>query len=309
MTLTEQIFGKEFSKITLDDLRNFFREEQEESAILEFKEGAIAIEKIYKEVCAFLNTEGGVLIIGTPREQNNAQGNKKYCAGELTPSTFRSGEWLVQKLAGNISPAPIGIKIRDFITDSGNYFILDIPQSITPPHQSGDGVYYIRLDKEAKPAPHGLIEALFFKRQKSKLKVKSTIRLNEYNSNLYTNTINIINESTVPAEKVSYSITVKNIKSVALADFSKDVNDIYTHSKTLDIVLWKGLDVSFSFDIEPFDEPFFLLIRVWSRDSEGDMVYGIFDPTSDKMLKNTADFKNSGGIPEALETLQKLLYS
>ncbi len=66
--MVEQIFNKEVYKVTLEELITFFQSEQEESALLEFKSGESSLEDIYKEVTAFVNTEGGILIIGAPKE-------------------------------------------------------------------------------------------------------------------------------------------------------------------------------------------------------------------------------------------------
>lgn len=306
--LSERIFARRFDQISLEDLKNFFADEQEESSILEFKEGDVTLEKIYKEVCAFLNTEGGVIIIGTPRELEDSFG-RKYCSGNLTPSKFRSGDWLIQKLSGNISPPPTGLKIRDFITESGNYFILEIPQSVTPPHQRGDGTYYIRLDKEAKGAPHGLVEALFFKRQKAKLKASATIKPHKEDFSLHTVTVTIRNESNFPAEKVSFSVTLKNIKSVIQSGFStsSDEDNTHIHSQTLPEILWKEMNAKFSFDFEPYDQPLLVVINVWGRDSGVDKIFGIYDPLTKTMLHKTTDFENDGGLPRALELFDELI--
>ncbi len=69
MSFIDKIFNKPIGSLQLKDLEEYFKEPQEETSILEFKSGEVEINDVYKEVAAFLNTEGGLLIIGTPREE------------------------------------------------------------------------------------------------------------------------------------------------------------------------------------------------------------------------------------------------
>lgn len=66
------------------DIKDFFSTRQEESSTLEFKSGEVDVTDIFKEITAFLNTEGGLLIIGAPREVKEVIGKKTvvYCQGE-----------------------------------------------------------------------------------------------------------------------------------------------------------------------------------------------------------------------------------
>ncbi len=163
MGLAESIFQKKLNELTIDDLKEFFTEEKEETSFLEFKTGELEIEKIYRGVCAFLNTDGGILIIGAPREREVDK--KRTCIGELIPTKkIKSEASLGHLIAANISPTPGRLNIKHFKYKDGFVFIIEVFKSAHPPHQvSNEGKYYIRLDKEARPAPHGIIEALFKK--------------------------------------------------------------------------------------------------------------------------------------------------
>ncbi len=112
MSFLKQIFQKSHEEFTLQDLEVFFKSEQEESSTIEFKSGEVSLEKIYAEITAFLNTEGGLLIIGAPREKEvkTTKGSKKVCQGDLTFSAFKNKDWLIQKIAQNITPPPHKIK-------------------------------------------------------------------------------------------------------------------------------------------------------------------------------------------------------
>jgi len=106
MSYIEKIFNKNIVDLNINDLTDFFESDQEETSILEFKSGKVEINDIYKEITAFLNTEGGLLIIGAPIEKKEKIGKneKVICSGELTYSQFRNKDWLYQKIASNIVP-------------------------------------------------------------------------------------------------------------------------------------------------------------------------------------------------------------
>ncbi|NRT16932.1 putative HTH transcriptional regulator, partial [Flavobacterium sp. 28A] len=92
----EKIFGKSRNEVTLNDIKEYFSTEQEESSVIEFKSGEVEINDIFKEITAFLNTEGGLLVIGTPRETKKIIGKNntiKVCEGELTYSNFKNKDW------------------------------------------------------------------------------------------------------------------------------------------------------------------------------------------------------------------------
>lgn len=187
----EKIFGKPRNEVKLSDIEEYFSTPQEESSVIEFKSGEVEINDIFKEITAFLNTEGGLLIIGAPRETKKELGKNiiKVCEGNLTFSNFKNKDWLYQKIASNIVPIPTDLKIEEFLTENGNVFLIDIPQSLSPPHQSSsDGKYYLRLERDAKPAPHGIIQALFNKRRVPLLSTDIAItEINDENDNILIN--------------------------------------------------------------------------------------------------------------------------
>ncbi|MBF6643911.1 MULTISPECIES: AlbA family DNA-binding domain-containing protein [Chryseobacterium] len=165
MSYSQIFFNKEIYDINENDVIDFFQNSPEESSILELKSGETKIESIYQEVCALHNMEGGLLIIGAPRPKK-ADGNE-YFVGELTRSSFKNKDWLYQKISSHIAPAPSRLKIHDVQMSDGKYIqIIDIPKSLHPPHQClNNGIYYIRFETQSRFAPHGLVEAMFNRRQ------------------------------------------------------------------------------------------------------------------------------------------------
>lgn len=297
MSIVNPLFNKDLNDIQIGDIQTFFSVEQEESSILEFKSGEVSLEAIYKEICAFLNTEGGVLIIGAPKEKKvsvSKNSSKIICKGDLTPSKIRGKDWLMQKIASNIVPSPTGIGIQEILTNEGNYFVVHIPQSLNPPHQcSHDGVYYIRLEREAKAAPHGLIQALFNSRREPSLRVTIGI-FNEHISDKKKNLIECVldNISNYPAENITIYISFYNVKKVTLK-YAKDIDESdelqyldnrFIYEKTTTQVLVKGIYMRSEFEVDHNMEPYIILTHYWARNSNLVEKTLLFDPISAKII-------------------------
>lgn len=285
----EKIFGKSRDEITLNDIRDYFSSPQEESSVVEFKSGQVEIIDIYKEITAFLNTEGGLLIIGSPRETNKKIGNTivKICEGDLTFSNFKNKDWLYQKIASNIVPFPTSLRIEEFLTEEGNVFLIDVPQSQNPPHQcSADGKYYLRLERDAKPAPHGIIQALFNKRRVPVLKAEIEIeQINIISDKII---VRIQNESQIPAEKVAFIIDVYNVEKVMSAQkfiLQKDIlGNKFSASSNTSQVLVQIVSLSINFDVKHLNKEYLIFVGYWCRDMDFDFKYFTYSPIEGKII-------------------------
>lgn len=304
----EKIFGKKRDELTLSDLKNYFSSPQEESSVIEFKSGEVEINDIFKEIAAFLNTEGGLLIIGSPRETKQTVGKNiiKICEGELTFSNFKNKDWLYQKIASNIVPAPTDLKIEEFLTEKGNIFLIDIPQSLNPPHQcSSDGKYYLRLERDAKPAPHGIVQALFNKRRVPSLNADIVIK--DIKSHVDRIVVSIKNESNIPAEKVSCMIEVYNIENI-ISKHQFSVADDFLGEKfssTVHIpqVLVQVISIPINFDIQHSNKDYLIFVAFWCRDLDFDFKFFTYRP-SEKKIVTEGTFKDGIPFREELERIQ-----
>ncbi|MFP4605809.1 MAG: helix-turn-helix domain-containing protein [Bacteroidales bacterium] len=290
MELAKQILGKELYQLTYDDLVYFFSVPREETSLLEFKSGEVKVNSVFKEICAFLNTEGGLVIVGSPKErkiQKPGTRMKRVCHGELVPSRFRDKKWLLGLITANIVPPPKGIRIQEILTEQGNHFIIEVPQSKNPPHQFlTDGRYYIRVEQEARPAPHGIVEALFYKRQKAQLQVNVQINETEDKVETMNNVdIQISNVSQFPTDSVSYLIQLFNIEEV-----HKDGNLQQANlTETEEWIELKGRSEQVVVDdrILPLRlkvinklQPFVISVLTWNKEAGMFKHYGIFDPVN-----------------------------
>lgn len=214
MSFCLSIFQKELYQLELADILSFFAAEQEENAMLEFKSGRATLEDIHREVAAFLNTNGGLLIVGSPVERWKTDvKNLKVCYGDLVPSRVTTQDTLMRSIAANIAPSPMNIRAKTFEYKSGRIFILEVPKSLHPPHQvSNEGKYYIRLERDAKPAPHGIVEALMNQRMPVRLKHHvQVVKSDQFafdNPDTHEISVGITNESYYPAKEVEIYIAI-----------------------------------------------------------------------------------------------------
>lgn len=285
----EKIFGKSRNDLKLDDIKEYFSTPQEESSVIEFKSGEVEINDVFKEIAAFLNTEGGLLIIGAPRETKKEIGKNviKICEGNLTYSNFKGKDWLYQKIASNIVPTPTELKIEEFLTENGNVFIIDIPQSMNPPHQcSSDGKYYLRLERDAKPAPHGIVQALFNKRRVPSLDVDIQIKEIEYDTDKIV--VSICNKSQVPAEKISYIVDVYNVTSVESRNRFELVEDTLGNKFSMfgntENVLVQIIKFPIPFEVKHTHNEYLVFVAFWCRDLDFDCKYFTYSPIQKKII-------------------------
>ena len=289
MSYVKKIFKKDILDLNISDLRTFFESEQEETSVLEFKSGNVDVIDLYKEIAAFLNTEGGLLIIGSPQEKKVKIGKneKVVCTGALTYSKFRNKDWLYQKIASNIVPAPGGLGIFEHMDSNGTIFVIDIPQSTIPPHQcSSEGKYYIRLEREAKPAPHGLVQALFQKRRLPKL--DADIEIINQNENTDKITVSIKNKSNIPADKVSFIVDVYNVKELESEFGVREGPDFlgykFTTSGNASQVLVEVISMPINFIVTHKYEEYIVFIGYWCKEAEFDFKFWTYSPQIDEIV-------------------------
>mgnify|MGYP000881575833 FL=1 len=170
MNYSKNYFGKNLTELSYTDIENFFIEEKKESNSLEFKSYSTengnlnkSIESITKGICAFLNSEGGILIWGAPKGIKRENRQEKVFIGDLSPvPELKEKDWLINKISDSITPLPIGVNVQTLDKNDSYVYVFEIQQSKYCPHQFKN-TYYARLDGQTKPAPHYLIEALFKK--------------------------------------------------------------------------------------------------------------------------------------------------
>ncbi|MDQ1859000.1 helix-turn-helix domain-containing protein [Chryseobacterium sp. WLY505] len=287
MYYSELFFKKNIYDIVEEDLINFFNEEQEESSILEFKSGDVKLEKVYQEVAALHNSQGGLIVIGSPKPTKDGNGKESF-KGDLTKSIHKHKDWLYQKISSNISPAPSNLRIHDVqIKDGGMTQIIDIPKSDTPPHQClHNGIYYLRFETETRHAPHGLVEAMFNRRQEPIIDCSITSMHLRLEKSI---TFNFVNTSDYPLIGLHYNIVFYNISKSQYFD-TKNQSWIELDKKEIlfksfntenkpEVVLVSGVSHESKYRVEHFNKPFMINISVWSSNMNIRKFYFIVNPS------------------------------
>lgn len=161
-------FGKNLDNLLYEDIVNFFSQEKEESNKIEFKAYSAQygnlnknIEGVIRGICAFLNSEGGILIWGAPEGEFVEGRKEKIFIGELSPVLeLLEKDLLISKISDSLTPLPIGINVKILNENNSYLYVFEVQPSNYKPHQFKN-IYYARLDGQTKPAPHYLIEAQF----------------------------------------------------------------------------------------------------------------------------------------------------
>lgn len=133
------------------DINNLIVDQVQESIHLDYKESP-AVDKtkrneIAKDVSAFANSDGGMLIYGIV-ESNNLP--VRMDSG--VDHTQYSREWLEQVISSNINPRIDDIRIAAIQISAGrSVYAVKIPKSLRGPHQAPDKKYYKRFNFQSVP--------------------------------------------------------------------------------------------------------------------------------------------------------------
>jgi len=109
-------------------------------------------KEISKDVSAFANSDGGVIIYGV--RENPAQRNIPEGIDVGSDPTIISKEWLEQIINSGIKPKIHGLRIKSITVASGKViYVVYIPKSMTA-HQASDHRYYKRYNFQSTPMEH-----------------------------------------------------------------------------------------------------------------------------------------------------------
>ncbi|CAG5071544.1 hypothetical protein DYBT9623_03544 [Dyadobacter sp. CECT 9623] len=170
MTPSKLAFGKELGLLSYSDIENYFNVEQVEADSLEFKsfsgDAKNQEQTIFEEVCAMLNSDGGMIIWGAPRERSVHGKKEKVTQGELTPIPLDQRveqDRFYNRIGGEITPLPSGIRFRELEQNGEFIYVIEVDKSVSSPHQFNKRYYPMRMGANIRAAPHHYIEALFKK--------------------------------------------------------------------------------------------------------------------------------------------------
>ena len=223
------------------DLENYTKEDiqylidfgVEESVHLDYKaSGALAKtdskkKEISKDVSAFANSDGGIIVYGVEERGHKAVGFSYIDGNEITK------EWLEQVINSTINQKIDGIEIfpiRNNDNISESIYIVRIPRSYRAPHMiSIDKCYYKRCNFESVKMEEYEVRDLFNRHNLSKLKIdECTLNIisSNRNSTIYQFCAKIYNDSNT-AETL-YKLNCYIIGNVANYRFKVNDKGNYT---------------------------------------------------------------------------------
>lgn len=192
MGFIELFFKKETSNVTKDDIYDFVSRKVEENLNLDYKDirAYSDFDELSRDVSTFANSAGGLVVLGvSQQETKNEEGIVKILPKEVTwGSSSLSKEQLEDNLVGKVQPRVDGLRIvpiRENAESLRVVFLIDIPQSVNPPHMAADNKYYRRLNFRRVPMEHYEVADLFGRRKKPILTLRLAVTSVEIKDNEY----------------------------------------------------------------------------------------------------------------------------
>ncbi|MGX9726345.1 MAG: AlbA family DNA-binding domain-containing protein [Candidatus Electronema sp. VV] len=166
---------------TIEDLKKIIEMKVPESLHLDYKASpAFSPEKkdeICKDVSAFANSDGGMLIYGIREEKVNKIGYPASIDDGIETNKFGK-EWIDQILTSNIRPVLSGVEIAEIkMSENRSVMVIHVPKSFRGPHQAPDKKYYKRRNVVSEPMEHYEIEDVRNRRRRLSPLVNLDVRL------------------------------------------------------------------------------------------------------------------------------------
>ena len=164
----------EKTEYSIDDLTALINNEAEESVHLDFKAaGALSRDdkkkaEIAKDVSAFANSDGGIIVYGIEEQEHKA-----HALSYIDGNTYTK-EWLEQVIQDNIQRRIEGLEIFPIREDGDmtkTIYVVKIPRSSNTPHMSADKCYYKRNNFRSVKMEEYEVRDLFYRETTPNLKV------------------------------------------------------------------------------------------------------------------------------------------
>jgi hypothetical protein len=211
------------------DVQSLIDNQIEESIHLDFKAGgALSKEpakkkELSKDVAAFANSDGGIIIYGLS-EQNHVASSFSYVDG----NEFNK-EWLEQLINTAINRRIDGIEIFPIRKDNDflkTVYIVKIPRSVDAPHQSQDKRFYKRFNFESVMMEEYEVRQLYGRKIKSELILDqwSIAQVKSDNENLleFLCSVRIYNSGNISEKNYKVNVIIEEFDNQILLSWPRD---------------------------------------------------------------------------------------
>jgi hypothetical protein len=166
---------------TLDDIKSLLQNSEQENLMLEYKSSASVGDwspskrnELAKDVCAFANSAGGIIVIGVCEESH-----KPSHLDDGVDTRISSKEAIESALQARISPKVENLTIKEIPNPNQpffSYFVFGVPRSMRAPHMCNPFYrYYRRYNFESVPMEQYEVEDVRRRQTEPSLVLKASI--------------------------------------------------------------------------------------------------------------------------------------
>lgn len=191
---------------TEEDVQNLIDNQVKENINLDYKASDSLAKmndnckkELSKDVSAFANSDGGILVYGVVEEGNIPVKIDNGC----DPIKV-TREWIEQVIDSRIQRKISGIRIHQIALSGENagrvVYVISIPQSVDAPHMADDNRYYKRYNFKSAPMEDYEVRDVRRRNDSPNLKIEYVLKENKDSNKVREVAVHIYNTSPVIAE-------------------------------------------------------------------------------------------------------------
>lgn len=138
----EQLLGTRVDGLTPADVQRLVEDNVAEDLVLDYKQqlyapNDVGADELAKDVAAFTNAAGGLILIGVEEDQRGASGIR------AVPLADKARRWMVDVITRRITPLVAGVAVLPLPRTTGSdhgFYLVSVPPSAVAPHAVTDGI-------------------------------------------------------------------------------------------------------------------------------------------------------------------------